>query len=314
MAAPPAVRFASARRIDKTSSLPLATSQCAPLRPHNSTSRGPAYQLPNGRYLDACLVFKAGWTDWHLLFLRATHAKPEAHSYEPYAHSPLVPRFSFDLNASCAFDVTRIIIVRNPYERLLSYYLDKVVASCNHGPRAHAPCSKSGYWPPGLALNATFAMTARQILQAGASFNSRLSELHYAPIAHSYKRCLDGGRRVLHLEDIDVWYAGLVEELGLREVVSSGWRTGCFHVPAHSRKGCATALDPPPLVAATASTASTAADRTQMSRHNRGAATRLREYYDADTARLVTQYARDDLRAFGYAAWDGVQQYRPLAP
>ena len=298
----------------------LASCSSTP-RALNSNSTGPAFQLPNGRYLDACLIFKAGWTEWHELLLRGTHAKPEPSSYQPYAHAPLVPRFAYDAASAC--HVTRIILVRNPYERLLSYYLDKIVASCNHGPHPKPQCSKSGYWPVGLPLNASFSQTIHHITKPDAKFGSRLGELHYAPIATTYSWCLRNGRvedrRVLKLERVDGWYAPLVAELGLREVASSGWKTGnaggCFYVPRG--KSCATALEIPSTADTSSSSSSeggggnASATRTTTMRHNRGARDKLLEYYDAATAKLVTLHYKADLEAFGYAEWDGQSEYRP---
>ena len=84
--------------------------------------------------------------------------------------------------------------MRNPYERVLSYYLDKVVASCNHGHLTLIRCSKSGYWPRDLVLNASFGETVRTIIRPGAQPLSLLAALHYAPIASSYARCVRSPR------------------------------------------------------------------------------------------------------------------------
>ena len=69
--------------------LRMDASRCIPPPPRNNYT-APAFRLPNGVFVDACLVFKAGWTEWHELLLRATRAKPETQSFEPYAHAPLV--------------------------------------------------------------------------------------------------------------------------------------------------------------------------------------------------------------------------------
>ena len=276
--------------------------------PTGGLTNGSAFQLPNGVYLDACFVFKAGWTDWHALLLRATKNSSkggDARGFFPYAIAPLVPRYTPHPH-SCA--TVRLILVRNPFERILSYYLDKVVASCNHGPRPQLHCSKSGYWPRGLKLNASFGETVAMIAQPGAEPNSLLSALHYAPIASSYTRCVHSQprHRVLKLEYMDRWYASLVAELGLQSAVASGWRTpgGCFFVPGHSAGGCRTALEPPPpLDRLSGSTSSRSV--ISSAGHSKGAHDKMAAHYTPEIARVVAAHWREDLLAFDYPEWDG---------
>ena len=230
-----------------------------PARPTNSSSLGPIFRTQSGTYLDACLPFKVGWTAWHLLFLRHFPGAAYDRDYvgrgqseptfdDPFPRAPRVPRFMAHPRA-CA--VLQIILVRNPYERMLSYYLDKVQHSCLHRTRCSTsskPGNKASYWPKGLKRGASFADTlravARSALPEGRLEHAQLSHkwfaaLHYAPISLMHSRCMrtagaGGSRRVLKVEYMDEWYGDLVRELGLQQTVASGWggrgEEQCFHV------------------------------------------------------------------------------------
>ena len=155
---------------------------CKPPWRLNSSTQGSIFQVANGRYLDMCLPFKAGWTLWHTLLLNHLRAAPELRMQSPFAHSPMVPRYAArKVRATC--NLTRIIIVRNPHERMLSYYLDKVKWSCNSG--GGMKCSKAVYWPRGLPRNASFADAIAAINTSKP--RSYLGWLHYAPISQAYE-------------------------------------------------------------------------------------------------------------------------------
>ena len=189
------------------------------------------HELLNGRYVDICLPFKAGWTLWHQLLLRHLNAAFERHKQNPFYHSPVVPRYvSHEGRTIC--NLSRLIIVRNPHERLLSYYLDKVKASCNVQGVQH--CPKTTYWPSALPPKASFAETIAAINHSISSRRMRtyFGHLHYAPISEAYterghpcggdtlrRQIRDGSRRVLKLEEMEHWYPPLVRELGLEAIL-----------------------------------------------------------------------------------------------
>jgi hypothetical protein len=291
---------------------------CKPPVRLNSTTTGSVFQLLNGRYVDICLPFKAGWTLWHQLLLRHLNAAFERHKQNPFYHSPVVPRYvSHEGRTIC--NLSRLIIVRNPHERLLSYYLDKVKASCNVQGVQH--CPKTTYWPSALPPKASFAETIAAI---NHSISSRLmrtyfGHLHYAPISEAYterghpcggdtlrRQIRDGSRRVLKLEEMEHWYPPLVRELGLEAAVATGWdrltSRQCFYeLPDQNCSATNHTLYLHPTAAVAISTSVNAKTKgAGTAGHNKDASGHMQHYYTPELVQFVTQYARSDIELFGY--------------
>ena len=107
--------------------------------PTYGCNNGSTFRLPSGIFVDACLVFKAAWTEWHKLFLKALDNNPGfkqrggPFEFFPFAVAPLVPRYT-PAAASCG--TYRFIIVRNPCEPCARLTLE----DSNSKFAAHTPC------------------------------------------------------------------------------------------------------------------------------------------------------------------------------
>ena len=302
------------------SNAPAASSSCNGLpSPANQSNLQSAsvLRLPNGVYLEICLGFKAGFTDWSTLITTLV-GSPPLHSksaisrvvhYIPYWRAPSSPRFTASAS-TCG--VTRVMITRNPYERMLSYWLDKVRDSCNSASNKAIKCKKTMYWPHRLPPNASFPDAVRHIANATTTANNYFAWLHYAPVSiTTCARCVDNRARILKLEYVETWYSQLVAELGLAAVVSDVklWRNKpgrCFQQLAGSCYLSAAVVE-------TGNLATTQLRRDSdnpcpirsLQHHVRAACHQMQYYYNAETAHLVTAYAQADLKAFHYPPWRG---------
>ena len=272
-----------------------------------------------------------------------------------------------------------LVIVRNPYERLLSGYLDKVAVTTGirwlnpvfYANRQHFNATPPDFdffvratwvavqrvgWhaghgsavmgPFGAAhlspITASLDERVRQLVLARDRSSSAVSMVAPAPGGGTLGAGGGGGDdgeggaaggstgalltatasrltrasirlwaprvRVLRLEEMASWYAPLVEELGLVSAVNhSAWRGGCFWKPPGGT--CADALDVVAAAAAAAAGNKTRAKcgltEEQRVEHTHGSCHLLETFYSSDLAAIVTQYAKDDLDAFGYVPWPG---------
>ena len=262
-----------------------------PATPAPSSSAGGAVVL--------CLLPKVGSTTWKLALLsnllpisrkRLLTRSPHRKRRMPRAGPP----------RELLRTVPRIIIVRDPYDRLLSGYLDKIV----------------------MQKIARLAPKPYKIGDGFAAFVGNLTQrppeeanVHWRPQA---LQCgMDRGLSydyVLPVEEMHRWYEPLVRVLGLVRTVSHGWnhstrwfrgRDECFYAPPGRRcdgmfssAGCfrrgafdggAAAEPGAPGVRPASFHATDAAD---LSRHG--------AYYSPYTLQLATRWLRRDLEALGY--------------
>ena len=132
----------------------------------------------------------------------------------------------------------RVCLVRNPYERMLSAYLDKLV-------HAHA----MAIVPNGLKTNSSFA----EFVYAAIDESKRKRGpdwhfSHYYPISRLkiYRPCVDPTVTRYKVEEIASWYGEFIDKLGIQTAAANGWPPhGCFYRPPHAST-CADALRPPP--------------------------------------------------------------------
>lgn len=106
--------------------------------------------------------------------------------------------------------------VRNPYTRLLSGFLEKLSGGKWHHRNVVAHGGPYESTPEGFE---SFVERLVYMRDHGIAVNN-----HFAPLA---ERCgIDSGMQYdlyLRVEEIDMWYAEVVDFLGLREAVKSGW-------------------------------------------------------------------------------------------
>lgn len=210
---------------------------------------------------------------------------------------------------------------------ILSAYLDVLVrpsaARLWFGSRA-GKFARQGQPMPWNKTRADFSLFVKELVahrdqnRPGIRYGSGFTEGHFLPAwnnrSFGCRRRMGMGAlhdagtlRVLKLEDMALWYAGLVEELGLTATVRDRrWEGGCFWRPTNST--CRAALAPPATSKnASHSTAthmrkcSAAPERQQ--RHETGACAQLAQYYDCETAARVRDWAAIDFETFGYDSW-----------
>ena len=89
---------------------------------------GCPFLVPTKRAI-LCLVHKGGSTTWKLALLRAQKQARRYHRLQRSPHSrPPSGNTALDFTAAAQNrSVPRLMMVRNPYSRILSAYLDKVV-------------------------------------------------------------------------------------------------------------------------------------------------------------------------------------------
>jgi hypothetical protein len=215
-----------------------------------STSAGfPVLRTGNNTFTDACLPAKCGSTGWkRLLLWHVTRSWPQdphavnKHLDKPQMFPPVAPT-KRDRSV-------RFIVVRNPYERLLSAYRDKVRAGLTKA------------WV-GLRRNATFAELVRLVasetkkVQAAPKMQwPRLRSTfheHFLPISLVHRECIQSRAAVLWLEAQPLWYARIIRATNLSFHTRHGWpvpvpathpsfESNCFYTPPS--RSCATALEP----------------------------------------------------------------------
>lgn len=227
--------------------------------------------------------------------------------------------------------VPRVRLVRSPYERVLSAYLDKLVLT--NTSRVFDRWLASLVSPPGFRQHkGSFGELLGNLTQMNPL--DRHVDPHFRlqndTCGLPYNAPYD---LVLRVEDEPSWYDSLVSILGLDSDARDGptkhwmWAVGrpCFYArPGHDCNGTALATPspPPPSIVPTGWLRNASAegqDRlnwrevVQVQGHGHGsnaarvtgAALRLGTYYDARLASMVSEWARADLESFGYREWAG---------
>ena len=285
--------------------------------------------LPGGNYLEMCVPTKCSFSTTDKLLRFAA-----GDLWNNQARSTI-------LGTSCrkpapgeAGNATKraYLIVRNPYERLLSAFLGQVAAPSSGGShrdqdaRAHlhlpfgpngSSHARYGAFQPTPESFADFVLqlTAKPPglggkLHGGGQLQGFASD-HLEPITSSPRHCLRPEYRwgrpwqdyytVLKLEQQTDWYADWVRDNRLaRWTQSRRWPGGCFWRAPN--KSCAETLSVRSVTVN--ASASLPKRRCQAaSGHNTGTCLTLRKFYTDALAALVTAYAAEDLKAFSYPAW-----------
>ncbi|MGZ0213792.1 MAG: sulfotransferase family 2 domain-containing protein [Actinomycetales bacterium] len=174
-------------------------------------------------------------------------------------------------------NVFRFLIVRNPYERLLSLYVHKFYMA-----------KKPHLFLHGAPVKANFSTFVHHL--ARVPTNKRHQDLQ--PVVRSHRTCMLADPKVLRIELINQWYPMLVSMLELREasrMVALWGRERCFYRPCNA--SCAMASRPVFSECWGGSFPEPfAVDRLAMRLH----------YADEYTVHRASRIVEDDLLAFGY--------------
>jgi hypothetical protein len=217
----------------------------------------------------------------------------EVHSYFRGSDTNITTLLKYTNNNS----VPKIMFVRNPYARLLSGYLDKVV----RGPNPFIP---------GVNKTLSFKEFLQYLHERGPSrVNSHfrsLSEKCYLKYELKYNY-------YLKTEEIDVWYADIIRLLKLEDVASSGWniKTDWFKSDDEcfrkiSGKSC---HETKILIKQKNREVQNGLSHfitLRNSSHDSNAEAKIGIYYGPDEALLVTKMFASEFELFKYPVWSGV--------
>jgi hypothetical protein len=253
-------------------------------------------------------------------------------------HRPITPRDVLSTDPHCVnfaklaasstdFDdamadakTLRIMLVRSPYTRLLSGFLDKITRHVGGSGITEVPLMSRS--PDGFAQFATQWLFPEAVrsheFQNHFGLQADYCKLD-APITHyDY---------YLKIEEMADWYAPLLRVLELEEAARSGWNQTtsywrgrddhpCFYTARDRRceemlPRLSSASEDANEQAPTLNTASTSAARVDRG-HSTGAADQLAYYFNSTIAQLATRWFERDLKKFGYRAWSGAPAHYTL--
>ena len=278
-----------------------------------------------------CLSEKTGSTAWKLLFLKALAGTgrleepflltQSPHKVKVRVMTPSLPRAEQERLIADP-GVPRIMLVRDPYARLLSGYLDKASTARRwQESRLPLPCRPNGgrCYSPGEPFSA-FVDAATQAERINAHFEL-LSKHCLIPDGLTYDY-------YLKVEEIDFWYPPLIAALELHALAAHGWKrptkfwpgaSECFYASKASdcagmssaveAAGSATTMTrvvtpAPPNNQSTATGQKRATTQTSSGR-NQHADSKLGQYFTSLESEKVTAWAARDLVLFGYERWSG---------
>ena len=259
-----------------------------------------------------CLVPKGGSSMWKRALTRGLMEQGLPMTDEPGRwHNQMLP-----YNVS-ARDVTlakmpRYMLVRHPFSRLLSAYLGK--AKTGSIPvRGWDPKDGSGF------RGFVKAVTATNATDLDTHYQLQVDQCGVGALREA-NASLTLGYRYLRVEEMGHWYREVICALGISKAVSTPsrfWRD--FYkdsqLTAVERTSAAYNLSTQCFVRTpdcgcdikcrghhcNASLAGTSPDASFASFQQ--ARQKLDDYYDADLARRVNEWAADDLQEFGYQPW-----------
>ena len=286
---------------------------------------------PASRGMLFCLCEKTGSTAWKFLFLRML--RDQGRLQDPFRlnispHKTRIKQLSFSENKQLLDDpkVPRIMLVRDPFKRLLSGFLDKAATHRRWlESRLPLPCHQNGgeCYSPGEPFKKFVDITTH---------SARLNA-HFDLLSN---HCLIPDGLVydyfLKVEDLEEWYPPLIALLQLERYAAKGWRTptkfwpgqhDCFHAnppritcdsvakAIHAAAALNSSRSPSMLyaplsarngIAGAAPMATAWATAQTKSSRNKHADGKVEEFYSAFEVMAVTTWAKPDLDMFGYEA------------
>ena len=235
-----------------------------------------------------CLNQKVGSTTWKLALLRASEDPKVQRTFFDLQNSPHGAPATPGCRNQTSAAIPRFMVVRNPYSRLLSAYLDKcIIQGVKLCPVNHTLARED---PIRL-----FATVVEQAVQSKKGLND-----HFSLLVQSHCGLLSGYDYYLPIEQMQYWYGPFVDALGIQSVVRWGWNL-TTHWWRHSEE-CF--YHPPGQDCNGAQSNAFDADA-PATFHATGSDAHLDAYYNSDLAMKVTKWALPDLLEFGYRPWSG---------
>lgn len=210
-----------------------------------------------------------------------------------------------------------LILVRNPYLRILSGYLDKYLDGKFKNER---------YLGGRMAKNFTdFVGMMYECWSTNGTYGNPQQTFmypHFTPIV-DHCNVRDGLRydHYLKVEQMACWLKPFLRAVGIYESAATGWdkvqggklvaTTECYYTPPNMTceeyYGQDRAMQDPDCGCSLQAQAGTDG----ASRHATGSAAVLHEHFTPEAARQVTSMYAADFAYFEYPAWDGQSEFRP---
>jgi hypothetical protein len=255
-----------------------------------------------------CLVEKVGSTEWKSMLLKSLnvkyfYGKLRQHDGNPHTHIYPLPVYRYQEFKAVLENpnVPRILFVRNPYNRLLSGWLDK------QSQEFYVNFNRSA---------GTFEHFSYHLRDNRYVMSKEVND-HFHPAAFKCFGHLYNYDYYLKVEHMDYWYPGLIKKLGLEKEAKDGWdytnlvhnsTQPCFYVPRGDT--CETALE------TSKPNINTCEDLANLRRssqggkesaptfhsvHGTGSASKLEQYYSKrDMIDAVNQFSVNDFEKFKY--------------
>mmetsp|Transcript_29793 Transcript_29793/g.62705 ORF Transcript_29793/g.62705 Transcript_29793/m.62705 type:complete len:224 (-) Transcript_29793:2-673(-) len=171
--------------------------------------------------------------------------------------------------------IPRITIVRNPYSRLLSCFIEKMLLR-DVPTSIEAKRVRRRIKPEGYSVRGSFANFVHAALNATKLEHSLSLQTYHCSIQHSLYHY------ALHLEEFGVWHKPALRMLGVTNMpsfLSRNFEDGHF-----------------------------------APRNYQGADEKLTDYYTQEIAEAVTLWASPDMATFKYPAWNHRASLCPSTP
>jgi hypothetical protein len=235
--------------------------------------------MKNGQYVEMCAPCKVASSMICSLMIRYVSGQIPRHFPLPWPITDLkLNRYNVsNLRLKQKADQT-YLFVRNPYARLLSGFLDKIVRPDSQMKLAFPTKNLFKATPDSFR---TFVQNLTDHPQVG----NRYARSHFLPIMNiTHSKCIFQATRVLKLEDMHSWYGNFVSKYDMFDAVNDPkWPGKCWWHPKNAT--CKTVFSPNHVVNAASCTEKT-------NYHTTGSCRMIHDYYDDETREKVFKYAQ----------------------
>ncbi len=187
-------------------------------------------------------------------------------------------------------------VARNPYTRILSMYLQKVVNACiSDGQKG---CDTHGWH--GIKPEISFEGFVEEIELKLTRHGNLCGISHH--LCQQVETCITPTLSaqevtVIRVEEQSCWFPCLVKQIGIQSsLLSNGWEQfsgqACYYSATGDCKDMLRSIDPNKVGVTTGNV------------HATGASNKLGEHYNRKTAETISRLYADDFRILGYPLWN----------